>query len=95
MRVDAVEHNDKIDDRIVLEIRRSGLLVADVTGHRPGVYFEAGLAMGLGLPVVWTVRDDDLDKVHFDTRQYNHIVWNTPADLASKLRNRILATFPT
>ena len=94
VRVDSVEHNDKIDDRIVAEIRRSGLLVADVTGHRAGVYFEAGLALGLGLPVVWMVRADHLEGVHFDTRQYNHIVWATPAELREMLRNRLLATFP-
>lgn len=94
VRVDVVQHNDRIDDKIVAEIRRSGLLIADVTGHRPGVYFEAGLAMGLGLPVIWMVRADHLDGVHFDTRQYNHIVWETPVDLREKLNNRILATLP-
>jgi hypothetical protein len=26
---------------------------------------------------------------HFDTRQYNHIVWNDPAELRNKLANRI------
>jgi hypothetical protein len=54
IRVDKEEHNEKICDRIISEIRRSGLLVADVTGHRQGVYFEAGYAMGLGIPVIWT-----------------------------------------
>lgn len=68
IRVSAIEHNDKIDDRIVAEIRRSGLVVADFTGDRGGVYFEAGFAMGLGIPVIWTCRKDWFDKVHFDTR---------------------------
>ncbi len=31
-----------------------GLLVADITGARHGVYFEAGFALGLGIPVIWT-----------------------------------------
>ena len=34
--------------------RHGGLVVADFTGHRGGVYFEAGFARGLGIPVVWT-----------------------------------------
>ena len=92
IRVDKQEHNEKICDRIVTEIRRSGLLVADVTGHRQGVYFEAGYAMGLGIPVVWTCRKSDLKKCHFDTRQYNHIVWETPEALAKALEYRIRAT---
>ena len=40
-----LEHVDRIDDRIFLEINRSNFLIADFTGHRPGVYFEAGYAL--------------------------------------------------
>lgn len=92
LRIDLHEHNERIDERIVAEIRRSGLLVADFTGHRGGVYFEAGLALGLGIPVVWTCRADELEGSHFDTRQYNHIVWESPAVLRERLVTRIRAT---
>lgn len=84
-RVDAEPHIDRIDTKIITEIKNSRFLVADVTHQRPGVYFEAGYALGLGLPVFWCVRKDDLDNVHFDTRQYNHIVWENEADLAIQL----------
>ncbi|MEK6279171.1 MAG: hypothetical protein AABN95_02350 [Acidobacteriota bacterium] len=94
LRVDQVQHNQKIDDQIVADIRKSGLLIADVTGHRPGVYFEAGLALGLGIPVIWTCRETDIQAAHFDTRQYNHIVWTNPEDLRQKLIARIEATVP-
>ena len=94
VRIDLKEHNEKICDRIIAEIRSSGLLVADFTGQRGGVYFEAGFAMGLGIPVIWTCREDDVGKLHFDTRQYNHIVWKTPSELKKKLLNRIKATLP-
>jgi len=93
-RVDLEEHNQKIDDRIIAEIRRSGLLVADFTGHRGGVYFEAGFAMGLGIPVIWSCKQEDIDKAHFDTRQYSHVVWTDPNDLKAKLSNRIAAIMP-
>ncbi len=94
LRVDLAEHNGKIDDFIIAQIRRSGLLVADFTGQRGGVYFEAGFAMGLGIPVIWTCRESDIDGLHFDTRQYNHIVWTDPAELKTKLQDRIAATIP-
>ncbi len=87
-----VQHNNKICDEIVAEIRKSRFVVADFTGQRGGVYFEAGFAMGLGIPVIWTVRNDQIEQVHFDTRQYNHIVYDTPEDLKQKLCNRIRAT---
>ncbi|HEY0079493.1 MAG TPA: hypothetical protein VGB73_12850 [Pyrinomonadaceae bacterium] len=94
LRIYLSQHNEKIDDRIIAEIRKSGLLVADFTGQRGGVYFEAGFAMGLGKPVIWTCREDDVGKLHFDTRQYNHIVWTDASDLREKLMLRIEATLP-
>jgi hypothetical protein len=93
-RMDLQQHNEKICDRIVAEIKNSAFVVADFTGQRGGVYFEAGLAMGLGIPVIWTVRKSDLKKLHFDTRQYNHIAWISPEQLKTDLINRIRATIP-
>jgi hypothetical protein len=96
MRIDKKDHNNKIDDEIIAEIRRSRFIVADFTcgpgNPRGGVYFEAGFALGLNIPVVWTCRDSSLKDVHFDTRQYAHIVWKNSEDLRIQLRNRIGAT---
>jgi hypothetical protein len=92
LRVDNIEHNDKIDDFIIAGIRRAQCLVADVTLQRPGVYYEAGFATGLGRPVIWCCRQNDLDNVHFDTRQFNHIVWTDPAELRVRLTARIRST---
>jgi hypothetical protein len=96
IRIDKKEHNNKIDDEILAEIRRSRFLIADFTCEpknvRGGVYYEAGFAQGLGIPVIWTCRDASLADLHFDTRQYSHIVWKTPADLFTQLKNRIGAT---
>lgn len=95
-RIDNKEHNNKIDDEIIAEIRRSRFIIADFTSERDhprgGVYFEAGFAAGLGIPVIWTCRADLIDQVHFDTRQFNHIVWETPSELREKLTARIRAT---
>jgi nucleoside 2-deoxyribosyltransferase len=95
MRLDMEEHNDKVDDRIIAEIRRSALVVADFSGDRSNVYFEAGFALGLGIPVIWTCRESDVPGLHFDTRQYNYISWSDPADLKAKLQLRIEATIPS
>lgn len=94
LRIDQKQHNNKIDDEIIAAIRRSKFLVADCTAHRNGVYFEAGFAMGLGFPVIWTCRHDDLRNTHFDTRQYNFIVWEPDKldQLTDALQQRIEAT---
>ena len=91
VRIDRTEHNKKIDDEIIAQIRRSRFVVADFTGHRGGVYFEAGFALGLDIPVIWTCRRDNLNDLHFDIRQYNCIVWDKPEDLAERLKKRIQA----
>lgn len=90
-RVDKHEHANKIDDEIIAQIRNSRFLVADFTGHRGGVYFEAGFALGLNIPVIWTCRKDHLEDLHFDTRQFNCIDWTEPAELAVRLQRRIEA----
>ena len=96
MRIDRRDHNNKIDDEIIAEIRRSRFLVADFTqddsGARGGVYYEAGFAQGLNIPVIFTCREDAISKVHFDTRQYNHITWQEPEDLKKRLADRIART---
>ena len=92
-RIDQKDHLNKIDDEIIAEIRRSRFIVADFThgdnGPRGGVYYEAGFAHGLNIPVIFTCRKDELENVHFDTRQYNHIVWETPEELRNMLVKRI------
>jgi len=96
LRIDRKEHINRIDDEIIAGIRRSRFLVADFTqgepGARGGVYYEAGFAHGLNIPVIFTCRSDVIAKVHFDTRQYNHIAWESPADLQQRLTQRISAT---
>jgi len=37
-------------------------IVADFTGQRGGVYFEAGYALGLRKPVIWTCKRDWFNK---------------------------------
>ena len=46
---------------------------------------------GLEIPVIFTCRADAIDKIHFDTRQYSHIAWDSTSELRNSLRDRILA----
>ena len=95
IRIDRTEFADKIDDRIIAEIRRSRFLVADFThgekGIRGSVYYEVGFAHGLNITVFFSRRKDCSEEIPFDTRQYNHIEWETPEDLKTRLLSRICA----
>ena len=97
-RVDNLEHNNDVTDEIIAGIKEARFVVADLTGNRSGVYYEAGFAKGLGKEVILTCRkdwfdgDDDSRKVHFDVNHLSIIVWETPEELKTKLINRIRAT---
>jgi hypothetical protein len=89
IRIKEEQFRELITDRIIAEIRRARIVVADMTKQRQNVYFEAGFAMGMDRLVVFTCRRDEEKEIHFDTNQYQHILWDTPADLREQLGNRI------
>lgn len=91
IRIDRVEHLNRIDDEIIARIRQSKFLVADFSGQRNGVYFEAGFMLGLGRPVIWICEKTELKDVHFDTRQYNTIDYTDTENLRIRLQTRIEA----
>ena len=93
IRIDEVAHHEKIDDRILRAINECKFLVADLTGQRGGVYFEAGYALALRKPVIWTCKESDFDNIHFDVRQYNCIKWSTHNDLLGQLEDRLVSLF--
>ncbi len=113
MRIDDKSHNEKICDEIIAEIRKSKAIIADMTcglakpeswsaedivgAPRGGVFYEAGFAHGLGIPVIWTVNQEiaDIENVsHFDVRQYNQIRWTEEnlEEAKKEILNRIEAT---
>lgn len=86
------DHGEKITDIIIANIRKSRFIVADVTHASQNVYYEAGFAYGLGLPVILTCREDSAEEdMKFDTSHIKHILWDNEEDLKKKLINRIEA----
>ncbi|MFC1976913.1 hypothetical protein ACFLWS_01400 [Chloroflexota bacterium] len=90
--IDQVEFNAFIMDEVVSLIRQSRFVVVDLTskceidepanpkvlqGARGGVYWESGMAFGMGKEVIQTCKRDDESKrrIHFDLDQYNTISW--------------------
>ena len=100
LRIDRIEHNDDIDDKIFQLLNESDLCIADLTYARPSVYYEAGYAFASGKPVIYISRkdhfitnsgkvNDDL-RIHFDLQMKNIIPWTSPNDIfRSKLSKRI------
>jgi len=96
VRIDSKEHANKINDEIVVDLRRARCLIADLTGQNPLAYFEAGLAVGLGKPVFWTCEENEArdKKLSLETRQAVVTTWGRDKldDFARRLAQRIEAS---
>lgn len=99
-RVDDEPRAGLIDDWLRVDIRGCRFLVADLTHHNNGAYWEAGYAEGLGKPVIYTcersVFEDKSRGTHFDTNHHLTVIWerNEPEAAAVRLKATIRASVP-
>lgn len=76
--------------QILLEISRAAVVVADITGHNPNVFYELGIAHQIKRPervVIITQQIDD--KKAFDIHQYQQLVYTHNTDGRDKLRKEL------
>lgn len=52
-RVNRVEHNEDIDNKIFELLNAADFAIVDLTYSRPSVYYDAGYAFGTGKPVIY------------------------------------------
>lgn len=98
MRIDEKQFHGSIIEEITAEITDSVALIADLTGNRGGVYYEAGIARGLQLcnhpiKLILTCKRSffDTEKVHFDVSGDNILLYENDVDLSQKLLKRLEA----
>ncbi len=88
------EHVDSditINDAIISCIKKSKFLIGDFTEQKHGVYFEAGYALGLKKPVIYTCHEDYFRNSHFDTNHYPHIIYSDLSKFKQQLVDKIQA----
>ncbi len=91
--MDEIEHNHQIVPEMLFEIRKSRFVVAELTLHNNGAYFEAGYALGQGKDVIQVCKKDAFGTDgHFDVKQVSTILWESYDDLKERLIKRIKAT---
>lgn len=91
--MDEIEHNHQIVPEMLYEIREARFVIAELTGHNNGAYFEAGYALGIGKDVIQVCSAEKFGTdCHFDVKQINTIIWENQDDLLKRLTNRIKAT---
>lgn len=96
MRIDEKDFTGSIISEITSEISDSVAIIADLTGNRGGVYYEAGVARGLQLcnhpiKLLLTCKQDffNKEKVHFNVSGDNILLYNDTSDLIEKLNKRL------
>src|SRR5260370_12902979 len=76
--VDSAQPAGIIDMNIRAAIRAARFVIADLSHDNLGAYFEAGLAEGIGLPVIYTCNAEKFrsdDPPHFDANHMVTILW--------------------
>jgi hypothetical protein len=87
-RVDEQIFLQNILERIYGEIERADLIVSEMSGRNPNVFYETGYAHGLGKPVILVTQS--ADDIPFDLRHYPHVVYGSSLTiLKEKLQERV------
>jgi len=86
-----IDSERTINDEIIASIKKSKFCISDFTEQKDGVYFEAGFALGRGLKVIYTCKEDWFAQTHFDTNHFPHIIYSDPNQLKEKLKFKIEA----
>jgi hypothetical protein len=73
-RVDKQKFDQNILQQIYDMIREADIIVADMSGKNPNVFYETGYAHALGKSVVLLVQD--VNDIPFDLKHYTHIIYD-------------------
>lgn len=73
-RVDEQIFKERILDRIYNQISKADVIVADMTGRNPNVYYEVGYAHGIGKDVILLTQE--AEDIPFDLKHFPHIIYN-------------------
>jgi len=84
-RVDEQLYSEGILERIYRQIRAADIIIADMTGQNPNVFYEVGFAHGLNKLCIHLTQDSGF--IPFDLKHQRHIVYGSSiAKLKSELK---------
>ena len=98
VRIDRTLHNKKIDDEILVQIRKSKFVVCDLTYENLGAYYEGGFAQGLGKEVFFICEKEFFDShpPHFDLNHHVTTLYERGKEeefireLAARIENNVI-----
>jgi hypothetical protein len=100
-KLDDKKESGIIDNILRQRIREARFVVVDLTHDNSGAYWEAGLAEGLGKPVIYTCKKAVFDgiegkKPHFDVNHCQTVIWDPsdPEEAKENLKATIRVSIP-
>ncbi|USK82640.1 nucleoside 2-deoxyribosyltransferase [Peribacillus frigoritolerans] len=88
-RVDEIEGDFTINDKIIESIKKCNIMIVDLTHQRPNVYYELGYGRALGKKIILLAREGE--KPHFDVSNQNIIFYKNATSLEKSLKTRLQA----
>jgi hypothetical protein len=87
----ASKENQTIDAKIIAAIKSSRFCIADFTSLNLGAYFEAGIAVGREMKVIFICESKDFreNKKHFDVNHYPFLCYDGFTHLTQLLTDEI------
>ncbi|MGV8828234.1 MAG: nucleoside 2-deoxyribosyltransferase [Breznakibacter sp.] len=87
-RVDEQIFNESILERIFNQISKADIVIADMTGRNPNVFYEVGYAHALGKTTILLTKNSE--DIPFDLKHYPHIIYNNKiTQLKDELTTRV------
>lgn len=86
-RLDEQMFTENMLQRIYNQIAVAHIVVADMTGKNPNVFYEVGYAHALGKTVILLTQNKD--DIPFDLKHYRHIVYQSVSEVRSQLETTV------
>lgn len=83
VRVDLIEGDYEISQKIMDEINKAEIVIADFTLNSRNVYFELGYARGIKRRIIQTARKET--PLEFDIRNWRTVIYRNATELEEKL----------
>lgn len=86
-RLDEQAYDERMMDRLYGEIERADIIVGDMTGRNPNVFYEVGYAHALAKRVI--LMTGDANDITFDLKHHQHIIYTNISHLKELLTAKI------
>jgi hypothetical protein len=90
-RVDEQIYQERILDRIYNQIAKADLIIADMTGKNPNVFYEIGYAHALNKPTILLTQNSD--DIPFDFKHFPLIIYNNQISIIKEELTKRLIWF--